>query len=211
LNIINPTFKIQNEESNLFTIRQKDFEQILPLVQEIVKPVEEIGFNIIEVDLKESRFSSGELSKTIKQTLNIKFQKGSSNIDLSIFIPKLVNENYLMINGKKKIPIFQLFDIPVVTRGESIKIRTNVATMMIYKDREAPSIRISLLGKKVPFSLILCAYYSMDEVVQKFDLELPIDENSDDFYEILRKDLKKWLDSGWRLGRIIKWKKRKVK
>ena len=190
MNIINPTFKIQNEESNLFTIRQKDFEQILPLVQEIVKPVEEIGFNIIEVDLKESRFSSGELSKTIKQTLNIKFQKGSSNIDLSIFIPKLVDENYLMINGKKKIPIFQLFDIPVVTRGESIKIRTNVATMMIYKDREEPSIRISLLGKKVPFSLILCAYYSMDEVVQKFDLDLPIDENSDDFYEILRKDLK---------------------
>jgi len=55
LNIINPTFKIQNEESNLFTIRQNDFDQILPLVKEIVKPVEEIGFNIVEVDLKEGR------------------------------------------------------------------------------------------------------------------------------------------------------------
>jgi len=190
LNIINPTFKIQNEESNLFTIRQNDFDQILPLVKEIVKPVEEIGFNIVEVDLKDSRFSSGELSKTLKQTLNIKFQKGTSNIDLSIFIPKLINGNYLMINGRKKIPIFQLFDIPVVTRGESIKIRTNIATIMIYKDREEPSIRISFLGKKVALSLILCAYYSMDEVVQKFGLDLPIDENSDNFYEILRKDLK---------------------
>jgi len=95
-----------------------------------------------------------------------------------------------MINGRKKIPIFQLFDIPVVTRGESIKIRTNIATIMIYKDREEPSIRISFLGKKVALSLILCAYYSMDEVVQKFGLDLPIDENSDNFYEILRKDLK---------------------
>jgi len=190
LNIINPTFKIQNEENNLFTIRQNDFDQILPLVKEIVKPVEEIGFNIVEVDLKDSRFSSGELSKTLKQTLNIKFQKGTSNIDLSIFIPKLINGNYLMINGRKKIPIFQLFDIPVVTRGESIKIRTNIATIMIYKDREEPSIRISFLGKKVALSLILCAYYSMDEVVQKFGLDLPIDEKSDNFYEILRKDLK---------------------
>jgi len=194
LNIINPTFKIQDEEFNLFTLRQKDFEQILPLVREIVKPVEEIGFDIVEVDLKDSRFSSGELSKTIKQTLVIKFQKGSSNIDLSLFIPKLVDQNYIMINGKKKIPLFQLFDIPVVTRGESIKIRTNVATIMVYKDREEPSIRISFLGKKVPLSLILCAYYSMEEVKQKFELDLPIDENSDVFYELLRYDLKTTLD-----------------
>jgi hypothetical protein len=194
LNIINPTFKIQDEESNLFTIRQKDYDQILPLIREIVKPVEEIGFNIIEVSLKDSRFSSGELAKTIKQTIVIKLQKGSSNIDLSLFIPKLIDKNYIMINGKKKIPLFQLFDIPVVTRGESIKIRTNVATIMIYKDREQPSIRISFLGKKVPLSLILCAYYTVEELIQKFDLNLPIDEKSEVFYEILRYDLKTIID-----------------
>ena len=32
-------------------------------------------------------------------------------------------------NGRRKIPLFQLFDIPLVTRGESIKLRTNVATL----------------------------------------------------------------------------------
>ena len=194
MNIINPTFKIQDEDSNLFTIRQKDFDQILPIVQEIVKPVEEIGFNIVETDLKDSRFSSGELSKTIKQSLVIKLQKGNANIDISLFIPKLIDRNYLMINGKKKIPLFQLFDIPVVTRGESIKIRTNVATIMIYKDREEPSIRISFLGKKVPLSLILCSYYEMDEIIKKFELDLPIDEKSDVFYELLRNDLKLTID-----------------
>jgi len=194
LNIINPTFKIQDEDFNIFTIRKKDYEQILPLVEEIVKPVEEIGFEIIEVNLKDSRFSSRELSKTIKQTLVIKLRKGNSNIDLSIFIPKLIDDNYVVINGRKKIPLFQLFDIPIVTRGESIKIRTNVATVMVYKDREEPAIKVSFLGKKVPLSLILCAYYSIEDVKKLFDIDLPIDENSEDLYELLRKDIKFHLD-----------------
>ena len=189
MNIINPTFKLQDEENNIFTFRRKDFEQILPMVREIVTPVEEIGFTITELNLKDSRFSSGELSKTIKQTLAIKLQKGSSNIDLSIFIPKLVDDNYVIINGRKKIPLFQLFDIPVVTRGENIKIRTNVATIMILKDKETPTIKITFLGKKISLAVLLCAYYGTDEVHTKFNLSLPIDNESTNLYEILRKDL----------------------
>ena len=189
MDIINPTFKLQNEENNIFTIRRKDYEQILPIVREIVAPVEEIGFTITELDLKDSRFSSGELSKTIKQTLAIKLQKGSANIDLSIFLPKLVDGNYIIINGRKKIPLFQLYDIPVVTRGESIKIRTNVATIMIYKDREAPFIKFSFLGKKVPLSTFLLAYHGIDDVKEKFQLDVAIDRESENLYENLRADL----------------------
>jgi 2-dehydro-3-deoxyphosphooctonate aldolase (KDO 8-P synthase) len=112
--IINPIFKLQSNK-NIFTIRKKEYENILPVVNEIVKPVEEIGFAISEISLKDSRFSSGELSRSIKQTLVIRLQKGNSNIDLSVFLPKLVDDNYIVINGRKKIPLFQLFDIPVVT------------------------------------------------------------------------------------------------
>ena len=114
MKIINPIAAIQNEDDNIFTIRQRDYEHILPIVQEIVTPVEEIGFTINDISLKDSRFSSGELAKTLKQTLAIKLQKGSAEIDLSIFIPKLVDGNYVLINGRKKIPLLQLFDIPLV-------------------------------------------------------------------------------------------------
>jgi len=189
LDIINPTFKIQDETKNIFTIRRQDYEQILPLVREIVAPVEEIGFTITELDLKDSRFSSGELSKTIKQTLAIKLQKGSANIDLSIFLPKLIDDNYIVVNGRKKIPLFQLYDIPVVTRGENIKIRTNVATIMVFKDREAPFIKISFLGKKIPLSTLLCAYHGVDEVRRIFELDKDIDRENDNLFEMLRSDL----------------------
>ena len=195
MNIVNPTFKIQNEDNNIFTIREKDYEQILPMVRDIVKPVEEIGFTINDVSLKDSKFSSGELSKTLKQTLSIKLQKGSANIDLSLFIPKLVDKNYIYINGRKKIPLFQLFDIPLVTRGENIKLRTNVATIMVFKEKEVPRINISFLGKKIPFGLILMAYYGIDEAFQKFNLDGEIDEVTPNLYEILRTDLKEYYDS----------------
>jgi len=196
LDIINPTFKLQDEANNIFTMRRKDYDQILPLVREIVAPVQEIGFTITELDLKDSRFSSGELSKTVKQTLAIKLQKGSANIDLSIFIPKLIDNNYVIINGRRKVPLFQLFDIPVVTRGENIKIRTNVATIMLFLDtRERPFVKMSFLGKKISLVNVLCAYYTADEIKSKFNLSAPIDLKSENLYEILRADLDDIMDN----------------
>ncbi len=110
MNIINPIFKVQNEDNNIFTIRKLDYDNILPLATQILQPVTEIGFTITELDLRDSRFSSGELSKTLKRSLVIRLQKGTHNIDLSIFIPKIIDNNYIMINGRKKIPLFQLFE-----------------------------------------------------------------------------------------------------
>jgi len=192
--IENPTFKIQNDEENIFTIRQRDYEKILPLVRQIVQPVEEIGFQINEVDLKESRFSSGELSRTLKQTLSIKLQKGQANIDLSIFIPKLIDDNYIFINGRKKIPLFQLFDIPIVTRGESIKLRTNVATIIVTFEKEIPRIQISFMGRKLPLSLLLFAYYGQEILNQNFQLDQKIDFRDQSPYELLRADLKAYYE-----------------
>jgi hypothetical protein len=190
LKLINPTFQIKDKETNIFTFRQQDYKQILPVVSEIVTPVTELDFQILEIDIKESRFTSGELSKTLKQTLVIKLQKANSVIDLSILIPKIVDGNYIIINGRRKIPLFQLFDIPIVTRGENIKLRTNVATLMVYKDKEAPYVKVSFLGKKLHLGLMMNAYYGPQALEQRFDLKnLQVNEGSDVLYENLLEDL----------------------
>lgn len=188
MNIINPTFKLRDEH-NIFNIRRFDYDQLLPTIKEIVEPVKEIGFEINEVDLKDTRISSGELCKTIRQTMSIKLQKGGSNIDLTLYVPKIIDNNYVMINGRKKTPLFQLYDIPLITRGNAIKIRTNVCTVGLYKEKESPFIKVSLLGKKVPLGVLLFAYYGMDEVYKKFDLHQTVTKDSDDLYENLRWDL----------------------
>jgi hypothetical protein len=77
----------------------------------------------------------------------------------------LIDDNYIIINGRRKIPLFQLFDIPIVTRGENIKLRTNVATLTILKDREQPFVKVSFLGKKVPLSILMFAYYGIEGMI----------------------------------------------
>ena len=190
MNIVNPVFKIQDENESIFTIREKDYEQILPLARQIIQPVEDIGFQITELELKDSRFSSGELSKTLKQSLVIRLQKGTSNIDLTIYLPKLIDGNYIIINGRKKIPLFQLFDIPIVTRGETIKLRTNIATIMVMKEKDMPFVTISFLGKKVPLSLLMISYYGLDNMVARFDLDNFSIKDEHDLMELLVSDLK---------------------
>ena len=189
MNIINPIFKIQ-DDNNIFTIRKKEYENILPLTQEILEPVRDLGFEIVELDLRDSRFSSGELSKTIKQSLVIKIQKANSIIDLSMFVPKLVDDNYIIINRRKKIPLFQLFDIPIVTRGESIKLRTNVATLMVVKQREEPYLFVSFLGKKIPLALLMMGYYGADNLTERFDLDNFMLPKEPVLMEYLIQDLK---------------------
>jgi len=196
LNIVNPTFKIQNETDNIFTIREKDYSTIENIVKQILEPAIELGFQLDEFEIRDSRFTSGELARTVKQTLVIRLKKGTGIIDLTSYIPKLIDSNYIIINGRRKIPLFQLFDIPIVTRGETIKLRTNVATLMLFRGKDLPHVNVSFLGKVVPFSLLLLAYYGPEVSYKRFDLA-NVSPNIDlnlSLYEILTSELKLFLE-----------------
>ena len=192
MKIINPTFSIQNSEWNIFTIRKKDYENILPITREILKVTEDLDFSIEELELKDIRFSSGELSRTLKQNLVIKLKKGNSLIDLSIYIPKLIDNNYIFINGRRKIPLFQLYDIPLVTRGENIKLRTNVATLILSIDKETPKLKCNFLGRKIPFALLLLSYYNMNDLLQLVDINNKNYGNK--FHKSLIEDLNEYIE-----------------
>jgi len=198
LTIENPIYKVGDTNNHIFNIRQQEYAALLENIRKILIPAEELGFDLIEYRLKEPRFSNGEINKTIKKNLIIRFMKGTSKIDLTMQIPTLVNDNYIVINGRQKIPLFQLFDIPVVTRGKSIKIRTNVATLMIFPQKEAPYIYISLLGRKVPLFLIIFGYYGIDETNDRFGLsdmvDTPIMTLESTLYDKLIYDLKCFYD-----------------
>jgi DNA-directed RNA polymerase beta subunit len=203
LKFVNPFYKVDADE-NIFNMRGKEYECLLQNVKDILKPAVEAGFSILELDLKESKFSSGELQKTKKKNLIIRLQKGTSEINLSMFIPQLIKDNYIQINGRQKIAYFQLFDIPIVTRGENIKLRTNVATLMLLEEKEPPLIRISFLGKKVPLAILMFAFFGPEALNERYDFNaMEIDEDriqklietkqkktSQELYEILLSELK---------------------
>lgn len=196
--IENPIYRVGDPNNHIFNIRQHEYAALLSNVRRILIPAEELGFDLIEFRLKEPRFSTGEICKTIKKNLIIRFSKGTSQIDLSMQIPTLIDDNYIVINGRKKIPLFQLFDIPVVTRGKSIKIRTNVATLMIFPDKTPPYIHISLLGRKIPLYLLMYGYYGIDIIRERFNLatmqSAPIITELSSLYDKLLYDLKMFFD-----------------
>lgn len=196
MEIINPYYATKDQ--NIFTLREVEFSGILDTIKTILIPAEELGFQITELDLKESRTSRGELNKTIKQTLAIKLQKETYEIDISMAIPKLIDKNYIIINGRKKLPLFQLFDTPIVTRGKNIKFRSNVSTIMISDTtKESPFVYISFLGKKIPLSLVMFAYYGSENLNLRYDLaNIQINNDAPNLMTKLLIDLKGYYDSG---------------
>lgn len=198
MKIKNPNYLIKDENNNIFTLRKKDYERMLPVVQEIVQPVSEIGFSIDKVEMKNSRNIKGELSKTLYSILLMKFSKGSHPIELKLYIPKLIDNNYLFINGRKKVPLFQLFDVPIVMRGDTLKMRTNVGTLLIYPKKECPYIVCGYLGKRVPFALILLAFYDPETLSEMLKDDLDQinlqDKPENVVYDKLMFDIKTYLD-----------------
>ena len=191
MKIINPYFKA--EENNIFTIREGEYSKTLDIIQEVLKPVEELGFSISELSFKDHKFSSGELHKTLRKNLVIRLQKGISEVDLSMLVPKLIDHNYIVINGRKKVPQFQLLDIPIVTRGKGIKLRTNVATLTVSESKttseEEMSIKAGFLNKQVPFALLLFAYFGMSELESRYNLST-LEPESSSIIDKLMRDLK---------------------
>ena len=176
MNIVNPIYA-PGTENNIFEIRKKEYENIIGNVTEILKPTEEIGFIVSELFMKAPRFSSGELRKTIKQTLVIKLQKGNSTCDLSLHVPMLVDDNHFIINGRKKIALFQLFDMPIVTR-KHVVVRTNVTTIQVLYSKKMDCVVMRYQKKDVPIAAFMAAYFGVESLREKYDLDnLPVKEN----------------------------------
>ncbi len=194
MKIINPYYEV-DPDRNIFNIREKEYAGLLEVIRQMLIPVEELGFEIRDCGIKESRHLSGELQRTIKQNLVLRFQKGTSKIDISMQIPKLVEGQYFVINGRKKIPLFQLFDIPIVTRGKNIKIQTNVGNLILIEDKDAPYLHLVFMKKKVPFFLLLFAYYGPERINEIFEISSLADEPIlNTKYDKLLFDLKSFYD-----------------
>jgi len=200
MKITNPYFKI-DEKCNIFDIRKKEYDNIEFLIAEALKPVFDLGYDITKFGITNiARYQIEELSKTYKKKMELVLNKNEVKIDLSMNIPELIDDNFVFVNGKKKIPHFQLIDLPITTKQNKsindsyiIKFRSNVCTTVLYeKVRKYPGFQISLMGKRFPFALLLLAYYG-DDIINKF--EIPNEKlNGSSMYNRLINDIKYFYD-----------------
>lgn len=179
MKIINPHFKI-NEGCNIFDIRKKEYYNIEFLIAESLKPVFDLGYDISKFGVVNiNRYQVEELSKTCKKKFELILTKGEAKIDLSMGIPELLDDNFIFVNGKRKIPHFQLIDLPITTKQNKpiensyiIKFRSNICTIVLYERfKKFPSYQVSLMGKRLPFALLLMAYYGSEKINEIFHIE----------------------------------------
>lgn len=193
MNIINPIYNPGPE--NIFSIRKKEYENIIGNVMEILKPCEDIGFSISELFLKMPRYSAGELQLTLKQLLVIKLQKGSSTIDLSMQIPMLIDDNHFVINGRKKVALFQLFDLPIVMRN-SLIFRSNVTTIQVEWSKSMDCVVIKYQKKTIPMAIFMAGFFGVEQLVEKYNLNnLPQLPDNPKLLDLILMDCKVFCDS----------------
>lgn len=193
MNIINPTFRLK--KNNIFELRKKEYSEIEEKLFHILKPVEKIGFTIKEFGIRDVRNNFNELQYTIKDCFVIKLEKNGYVIDLSFYFPRLIDNQYFIINGMKKVPIIQLYDIPFIIKKKIIKFKSNVLPISVYEKKELPYIRTFFLKKSVPLALLFYAYYGPEKVRERF-LNNNLEENNyNDLYKKFILDLKEYNES----------------
>lgn len=193
MNIENPNLKI-DDENNIFTLRKREYDLLESQIFEALQPVKEIGYQIEKFEINDCRMTGEELQKTFKKNLNIILSKDEAKVDLSINIPELIDFNYIFINGKRKIPHFQITDFPIITKSNKksensfiVKFKSNVQTIILY---EKKSIIFTFLNKKLPFALLLLSYYGPEILNQRFNLSQEnIESLEDSFYNRLIKEI----------------------
>lgn len=90
----------------------------------------------------------------------------------NIQIPVLINNQYFHLAGLLKIPVFQLYDFPIIHRkvnsGKILKFKNNVLTAVLNTNRKT-NFNVDLflnhmkLNKNIPLELLICNLYTKEE------------------------------------------------
>lgn len=192
IEIINPNLYA---EENIYELRKKEFERLPTLVRDIAQIVtfpECGGFNIKELEIRDTITQKGELAPTKKGEIIfvVEDDKGKE-IDLSMYYPTLDN-NCIIINGLQKLPLWQCIDYPVLIKDD-IKIRTNIATICIKfsKKSDFDIVQLQFAGANVPLAAIFLA---MNNNLKELE-ELVSQHPKNSKHEIFLNELSQYLEA----------------
>jgi len=197
---VNPELNLSDR--NIFTLRQENYDQLLEDIAEMIKVPLEYGFQLERFEKVDTRYNGFNLINTVKENIILKFEKGGKIIDLSMQIPKLIDGQWFIINKRKKIPKYQLYDIPILTvetkKKKEIRIQTNIGRLSIFwkttkKNILDSFVTLSAFGKNIPFSVVMYAFYGPEYIKEHFLTDVTLKELMDieeySLYNLLQMDL----------------------
>jgi len=146
-----------------------------------------------------------ELKQSVYSILKVDVSKpDGKHQEYKLQIPDLVKDQFFYIGGFYKIPIFQLYDMPIICRFSNtenksydlLKFRNNVVTVNLYLNKgksaeKGTSYDIKIFNKKVPFHILLAATHTEEEVMSSLN-SLIGTEYDHKIVEILTKAKETW-------------------
>lgn len=155
------------KETTIFDRRKKEWDKdiIGGYITDLFKSIEMVdGWSFISSEWinqsKVKRFE--ELKKHIVTPFKVIISNANQiKFPYIIQVPELIDDQFFYIGGHLKIPVFQLFDFPIIFRNGLLKLRTN--TITVSMDLNKCSNKISVFNKQVPIDLLITILYSRDE------------------------------------------------
>jgi len=87
-------------------------------------------------------------------------------ITYDIQIPELIENQFFYMGGHLKVPIFQIYDHPIIFRNNFLKLRNNIVSISVNMDRSTTtSFKTSIFGKTVPLDLLVATYHTEEEFI----------------------------------------------
>lgn len=107
-----------------------------------------------------------ELKRSLLRVLKVKLKNIDKDIEYNILYPELVNDQFFLMGGLYKIPIFQLFDNPILyrktSRGNLIKLKNNLLSIGIFANKDDQMLEV--FKKNIPIEKIITLLHTREEI-----------------------------------------------
>lgn len=181
--------------SSIFSRRKEEWvmENIKNIIIELFKKIEILpNWKLVDTGwIDPGRGSKEELKRHLLKPLRIVLDNSKEEFEYIIQIPQLVGDQFFYIGGHLKVPMFQIFDFPVIYRKESgiLKLRTNTISVGVDLDK---GFRFSLFNKSIPIDLLISAVYTRDEYQNFIDT---LEKKNEHLLSISQLCFEKWSTS----------------
>lgn len=149
-----------------------DKGRIREQITKIFKNIELLeGWKFIEcnwfVPRRTRNSSNEELKKHITSSIKVVIQEPTQKeLVYVMHVPDLVDNQFFYIGGNLKVPIFQIFDYPIIYRNSLVKLKTNTTTMIFNTEKAGNKLHI--FNRHVPIEELLTMCYTREELEQFF-------------------------------------------
>ena len=159
-----PIFSRRQDEWNMEVVQQHIDKLFAPI--SLLEGWNYVGSEWIDNVIPKKK---EDLKKSVYSVIRCKVTgPGNKEYDYSIQIPDLYNEQFFYIGGFLRVPIFQLFDHPIIYRvvknGSILKLRTNTISMSVDMNRKDGVPHLELFNKSIPMHILLSAFHTKEEI-----------------------------------------------